>query len=421
MIRLTALRHWLWTLGVVAACVTTSSAQEWTRFRGPNGTGLSDAEGIPTKWTDKDYNWKTTLPAGGHSSPVIWKDLIFLTGADEDANKRSVFAISTETGEVVWTKTYSFGTHRKHKLNSFASPTCAVDEERVYASWTMPEDFSVKAFSHDGKELWSRSLGGFVSQHSGGVSPIVFDDLLIIGNEQDKEGGGKSFLTALDRRSGETVWTLPRESAVVTYSTPCLRTTPEGKMELVFNSTSHGISGVDPISGKILWEVPDLFNKRSVSSAVVAVGDILLGSCGSGGGGNYLVGIKPGSATEPDSGKLLYKVTRQAPYVPTPIAKGDYLFLISDGGIATCVEARTGEIVQQKRIGGTFYGSPICIQDRIYVINTSGDVVVLSATPELEELAVNPLGELSHSTPAVADGRLYLRAANTLYSIGGKK
>lgn len=404
-----------------ASLANNAPAQEWTRFRGPNGTGLSDAAGIPTTWTEKDYHWKTLLPAGGHSSPVIWKDLVFLTGANDETGRRFVFAVSTTSGQVVWNKDYPLAVHRKHKLNSFASPTCAVDDKHVYASWTTPEEYSVKAFTHDGREVWSRSLGPFVSQHSGGVSPIVFDELLIVSNEQDVEGGGQSFLTALDRMTGEPVWKLERASDVVTYSTPCIRITPEGKQELLFNSKSYGISGIDPLTGKVNWEVTGLFDKRSCSSSVIAAGDILIGSCGSGGGGNYVVGVIPGTASDPKSGKVAYKIDKAAPYVPTPLAKGDLLFLWSDAGIVSCVDGKTGEVYRQKRIGGTFYGSPICVQDRLYAINTAGDVVVLAADKELTELAVNPLGELCHSTPAVADGRLYLRTNEHLISLGGKK
>lgn len=410
----------LWTVCLICSLNSLLLAQEWTRFRGPNGTGLSDAEHIPTKWTEKDYHFKTKLPAGGHSSPVIWKDLVFLTGSDDESQRRMVFAVSTTTGKVVWTKEYPFGVHRKHKLNSFATPTCAVDEKHVYASWTMPDDYTVKAFTHDGREVWSRTLGAFSSQHSGGVSPIVYENLLIVANEQDKEGDGVSFLTALNRETGDTVWKLDRDSDVVAYSTPCIRITPEGKQELIFNSKAHGISGLDPYTGKVNWEVGGVFDKRSVSSSVVAAGDILIGSCGSGGGGNYVVGVTPGKAGQANSGGLAYKISRQAPYVPTPLAKGELLFLWSDGGIVSCADARTGELLKQKRIGGTFYGSPICVQDRLYCINTAGEVVVIAATPELEELAINPLGELSHSTPAVADGRLYLRTVDHLISLGGK-
>lgn len=407
----------LWLL-LFLGLVTDLYAQEWTRFRGPNGTGLSDAAGIPTKWQTEDYIWKAELPAGGHSSPVIWKDLVFLTGADEENSVRSVFAVSTTTGKVVWQRDFPLALHNRHKLNSFASPTCAVDEGRVYASWTTPSEYTVKAFTHDGVEVWSKSLGSFVSQHSGGVSPVVFEELLIVGNEQDQEGGGESFLAALDRRTGEIVWKQDRDSDVVTYSTPCVRVTPDGKQELLFNSKAHGITGIDPLTGRVNWEVKGIFDKRSVSSPVIAAGDIVIGSCGSGGGGNYVVGVKPGTTAAPDSGSVVYKITRQAPYVPTALAKDDLLFLWADNGIVACVDGKSGETHWQKRVGGTFYGSPICIQDRLYCVNTTGDVVVLAASREFAELAVNPLGELCHSTPAAADNRLYIRTLRHLYCFG---
>lgn len=405
----------------LAGLTDFAAGQEWTRFRGPNGTGVVDTPAFPVKWTAKDYVWKAELPAGGHSSPVLWKDLIFLTGSRDDSNERSVFAVSTETGKVVWTKTYPFSVHRKHKLNSFASPTCAVDDKHVYASWTTPDEYTVKAFTHDGQEVWTRNLGSFVSQHSGGVSPIVYQELLIVSDEQDAEGGGESSWLALDRLTGATVWKTPRSSDVVTYSTPCVRTAPDGHEELIFNSKAHGITGVEPLTGKVLWGVNGLFDKRSCSSSVIAAGDILIGSCGSGGGGNYVVGVTPGTPQEPESGKLVYKISRQAPYVPTPLAKDDLLFLWSDGGIVSCADAKTGELHWQKRVGGTFYGSPICVADRLYAINTEGTVVVLAASKDFAELGTTSLGEMSHSTPAVAGNRLYLRTVEHLYALGPEK
>ena len=397
-----------------------STAQEWTRFRGPNGTGISECPGIPAEWTASDYGWKTKLPAGGHSSPVIWGDRVFLTGAEEQGeSRRAVFAIDTRDGQVTWTKWYAAQPTKKHQFNSYTSPTPAVDAERVYVSWTTPEEYTVKALTHGGEEVWSRNLGPFLSQHSGGISPIVFENLLIIGNEQDAEGGGKSFLVALDCKSGETVWQLDRTSEVVVYSTPCERRAADGSVELVFNSQPHGITAIDPRSGEVNWEMKDLFDKRTISSPVIAAGDLLIGTCGSGPGGNYLVAIHPGSAAQPDSAKLAYKISRQAPYVPTPIARGDLLFMWSDAGIVTCLEAKTGEIHWTKRIGGNYFSSPICIEDRLYNTDVTGNVIVLAAGKEFKELARNPLDELCHSTPAVADGRLYVRTFEHLHSIGG--
>ncbi|HVW01004.1 MAG TPA: PQQ-binding-like beta-propeller repeat protein [Planctomycetaceae bacterium] len=412
--------------GVLLLSLATAHAQEWTRFRGPNGTGISDARNIPTTWTADDYNWKVELPAAGHSSPVLWADRIFLTGADDKTATRSVFCLRANDGKLLWSKEFKSQHHRRHQLNSFASATPALDAERVYVAWSTPDEYTLLALSHEGDTVWQRDLGPFVSQHSCGISPIVVDDLVILGNDQDKEDEkdtslhGKSYLIAVDARTGETQWKLDRDSAVVAYSTPCLHRTRDGGSELIFNSQAHGITAVDPRSGSVNWEVRDLFDKRSCSSPVVADGNLIIGTCGSGGGGNYVVAVKPGTAGEANSGSLAYKIDKQAPYVPTPIAKGDLLFLWSDNGIVSAVRAKTGEPLWQKRVGGTYYGSPVCVDDHLYCINTAGEVVVLRAGEEFEELGRNPLGEMSHSTPAVADGRMYLRTYKHLVSLGRK-
>jgi outer membrane protein assembly factor BamB len=351
----------------------------------------------------------------------VWGDRVFLTGAEDGENgRRAVFAVDTSTGDVLWTRWYSAKEHRKHQLNSFASATPTVDAGHVYVSWTTPDAYFVKALTHDGNDVWSCNLGPFVSQHSGGASLVKSEDLLIVINEQDAEGGGKSSWLALDSKTGDTIWHTPRTSDVVIYSTPCERKTEDGAIELVFNSQPHGITGINPRTGKVNWELSDLFDKRTVSSPIIAAGELVIGTCGSGGGGNYVVAVRPGSANQSESAVLKYKITRQAPYVPTPIALDDLLFLWSDAGIVSCVEARTGENVWTKRIGGTYYGSPVCIDRRLFCTDVTGNVVVLAAEREFKELAQNALDELCHSTPAVANGSLFVRTFGTLHCIGKK-
>jgi len=405
--------------GLVVLCLLITApelarAQEWTRFRGPNGSGVSEAANIPATWTDKDYNWKVELPGIGHSSPVIWKDKVFLTSADNKTALRHVLAVSTADGHTLWERTYSSSTHTKHTLNSFASPTPAVDDERAYFVWSSPEEYSVRALTHDGQEVWHRSLGPFVSQHSSGTSPIVYGDMLILNNDQD----GVSFLIALNRRTGEPVWQAPRNSTAVAYSTPCVYEPAGAPAELIFNSGAHGITSIDPATGQKNWEI-GVFDKRSVSSPVISAG-LIFGSCGSGGGGNYVVAVRPGKADGSVQPEVAYKVTKSAPYVPTLVAKNDLAFLWSEQGVVTCLDADSGDVLWQKRAGGNYYGSPICIADRLFCISTDGEVVVLAAAPEFTELGRNQLGEGSHSTPAVADDVLYLRTFSHLFSLGKK-
>lgn len=388
-----------------------SGPGEWTRFRGPNGTGVSMADTIPVKWTDKDYNWKVAIPGQGHSSPVLWGDKIFLTTSFDDGNKREVMCLSANDGKVLWTKDFPSKTHNKHKFNSFASATPCVDADHVYAVFSTPDSYTLIALDHNGKEVWQDDFGNYESQHSCGASPIVYKDLVVLANEQD----GPSSLIAVDRKTGELKWRTERRVAQqgTAYSTPCVFS-QNGNEILIFNSKAHGVSGVDPATGKTLWDAP-LLDKRSCSSPIF-VGDTLFGSCGSGGGGNYIIAVKPG-------GKLAYQIKGSAemPYVCTPIANGELVFFWSDKGVLTCVDAASGQVHFQERIGGNFFSSPIRVRDKLYGISTDGECVVVEAGKEYKELARIDLGEACHATPAVAGGKMYIRTFGHLMSLGGKK
>jgi len=404
--------------GLVGALVATSAqAQEWTRFRGPNGTGVSTAKTIPIQFAEKDYNWKVALPGDGHSSPVIWGDKIFLTGSHEQQGGMVVHAISVHDGRVLWQKDFPFPAFAKHKFNSYASSTAAVDAERVYVAWATPEHYMLVAFSHKGDIVWQRDFGPFVSQHGVGVSPMVYQEMVILPNDQD----GNSSLIAVDRKTGKTVWETKRNSSAAAYGTPCVYEPKGGKPQLIFNSQAHGITGVDPTNGKVLWEYDKAFNKRSVSSPVIVAG-LAIGSCGSGGGGNYIVAVKPGDDAKKQPATLAWEMKKSANYVPTPVVVGDNLYAWSDGGIVTCINGPTGEIKWQERAGGNFFGSPIVVDGRIYAISTSGEVVVIKATPEkFEVMGRSALGELTHTTPAVAGGKMYIRTLKHLICVGGSK
>ncbi|MBX7073693.1 MAG: PQQ-like beta-propeller repeat protein [Pirellulales bacterium] len=411
--------HWttrLVLLLAIACCADWTFAQEWTRFRGPNGSGVSEAQGIPAEWTEADYRWRVELPGVGHSAPVIWGDKVFLTSADNDNATRMAHCLSARDGKLLWSRSYTSSLHTKHQFNSFASSTPAVDEERVYVVWSAPEDYSIRALDHDGQEVWHRSLGPFVSQHSCGTSPIVYENLVILGNDQDESG--VSFLVALDRTNGEVVWQTPRPGREVSYATPCVYEPPGRGPELVFLSGAHGFTGIDPKTGARLWELADVFDKRTVSSPVVA-GDLVLGTCGSGGGGNFVVAVRPGGPDNQPAPEVAYKITKSAPYVPTPVYLDGHVYLWSDQGVVSSVRSDSGEVVWQHRVGGRYFGSPICVDRRLYCMSDAGECVVVATGPEYQLLGKNPIGEGSHSTPSVAGGVLYLRTFSHLVALGG--
>ena len=271
-------------------------AQEWTRFRGPNGGGVSDATSIPVDFDRDDYNWVAELPGIGHSSPVIWGDRIFLMSANPETAKRYVLCISAESGDILWTREFDSDHHHLHGRNSFASGTPAVDEERLYVAWSDPSQVRLMAFDHDGNDVWERNLGTWVSQHGFGTSPIVYQDKLILFNSQQKdrvEGvpPGDSHMMAFDRESGDTRWSTPMNATRVCYSVPCIYQNEQGEDELIGCNTGNGIFSIDPDNGEMNWQI-DLFRMRTVASPYIA-GGLVFGSNGSGGGGNYIVGVKP--------------------------------------------------------------------------------------------------------------------------------
>jgi outer membrane protein assembly factor BamB len=401
------------TLGFQLA--VAAQAQEWTRFRGPNGSGLSNAKTIPTRWTEADFNWKAALPGVGHGSPVLWGDRVFVTASDEKRGVFMVLCLRAGDGSVLWQQEFPVQPLAGHRYNSFASSSPAVDADRVYVCRTEAAQQVLMALNHQGAKVWERDFGRFAAQHGSGTSPIVHDGLVVLANEQD----GESFLVAVNAATGKTRWQTPRQTKQAAYSTPCVLQAAGAPPLLLFNSEAHGISALAPDTGNVVWEFPKAFDKRSVSSPVIADG-LVIGSCGSGGGGNYVVAVRPGDASGAKPPQRAYEIRRSAPYVPTSLCVDGRLFLWSDAGIVSCVVASTGEAKWQERVGGDFFGSPVCVDGRLFCVSTAGDVVVVRAGERFELLAKNPLGELTHSTPAVAGGSMFIRTRQHLVSVGGK-
>ena len=403
---------------------SVSRGQEWTRFRGPNGQGISHAKTIPVKWTEDDYNWKVKLPGGGHSSPVLWGEKLFVTSGDRQAGKSVIFALNVSDGKVLWQKEYSLSKYHPNKLNSFASATPTVDADHVYVLFTSPEETILAALNHQGNEIWKRTFEGVLCQHGAGSSPIVYNDMVVFTHEHENKSSpdARSVWFAVSRKTGETSWTLDRQTGPKTsYSTPCVYTPTTGTPQLIFNSHSHGMTSVDPGTGKVIWEVASAFPARVVSSPVIA-DELLIGSCGDGGSGKRLIAIRPGSSDGSIQPKEAYSIdSGYRPYVPTSIAKGGLLFTFLDRGYVSCWNSATSRQLWEEKPAGKFFSSPVCVDGKLYCITMDGDVVIVRAAETYELLAINPLGETSHAAPAVAGGRMYLRTYSQLISIGPTK
>jgi outer membrane protein assembly factor BamB len=399
---------------IVSLLCFTATSGEWTRFRGPNGTGVSEDKGIPTVWTEQSYNWRTEMPGPGHSSPAVWNGKVFLLTGDEGTNKLWVLCVSATEGRILWQKDFPLSAYRKNAFNTLASGSPAVDAERVYCSWSIPERVTVIAFDHKGAQVWERDLGRYRSQHGPGTSPMLYGGRVILANEQD----GESFIIALDAASGETRWKTARKSGRAVYATPCVYERG-GQAQLIFTSQAHGVYALELNSGSVLWEMPGLFDKRIVSSPLVA-GELVVAACGAGEGGNYLVAVRPGSSDGSRKPEVAYKIDRSAPYVPTSVYRDGLLFLWSDNGVVSCLRAESGKVLWQERLGKNFFSSPVWVDGRLFCVSSPGDVMVVRAGEKFELLATNVLGERVHSTPAVSGGRMYIHTVKHLISVGGK-
>ncbi len=392
-------------------------AQEWTRFRGPNGSGQSDLTTIPASWKSDDVLWRVALPGAGNGSPVLWGEKIFLLSAEPRDGTRYILCLAADDGRLLWKRQYAAATHAVHRQNSLASSTPAVDAEHVYCAWATPEEFTLVALDHEGNEAWRAQLGPFISQHGYGGSPIVYEDLVIVTDDQD----GDSYLVAVDRRSGLTRWKVPRKvnpDQNASYATPCVFRPKGGPDELIVCGWAHGITSVEPQTGKTNWEAAVL-ERRPVGSPIV-VDDLILANCGDGGGNNSVVAIRPGNSRGGEA-ELVYKIGKgSAPYVPSLVARGNLVFLWGDRGIVTCIDAASGKTHWRQRVGGDFFGSPVRVADCVYCISVEGEVVALSASHDYRLLGRSPLGEASHSTPAVALGRMFLRSESHLTAVGRK-
>jgi outer membrane protein assembly factor BamB len=406
------------SLTATASLVITAGAQEWTRFRGPNGTGISVTQGVPAVWTEKEFAWRVPIAGQSHSQPVIWGDRMFLLTATDFGQERALVCVRKTDGQPLWTKSYPLPMPRLGNKNTgYANTSPVVDAERVVACFVSNDHFWVRAFDHAGRELWSRDLGTFVAQHGHGASPMIYGGHVIVTNDQD----GVSSVVALDLKTGAVAWNSPRGAGrnaniATAYCTPITHTRADGSVELLLTSQSHGVSSLDPQTGALNWEAP-VFTKRMVASAVVA-GDLVIGSCGQGGGaGNYLAAIKLGGSGDVSKTHVAYQLTKATPYVPTPLYLDGRLYLISDAGIATALDAATGRELWTARLRAEFFSSPVLIGGKIYCASTKGEMIVLATGDTFQELGRSPLGEGTHSTPCVDGGRLYVKTFTHLVCI----
>jgi outer membrane protein assembly factor BamB len=386
---------------------TTIAGENWTRFRGPNGSGVA-TDSFPAEWTADDYLWKVDLPGKGHSSPVGWGDLIFVTSGDSATGALSLIAFDVENGDMRWAQRFKASPHSLHAANSYASGTPTVDAERVYVTWIVDGVLHAAAVDHRGELAWQRELGPADYKHGSGNSPILVDDLLVIANDHT----GDSFVVGLDAASGNERWRRPRQGGTESYATPLVFDGDNGEKQIVVCSSAEGIAGLAPADGAVLWQEREIYPARCVNSPFIAAGMVFSGS-GEGGNGKNLTALRP-ATTQGSQPSIAYELKKSLAQVPTGIAVGDRLFVWSDRGVVTCYNAADGEEIWTKRIGGNYYGSPVAAGNKLYCVAADGETICLAAADKYALLGRSQLGEGSHATPAIHQSKMFLRTESSL-------
>jgi outer membrane protein assembly factor BamB len=393
------------------------SSEHWGRFRGENGVASLERCDVPLPWKPTDVAWQVELPGTGNGSPVFYGDKVFLMAANPDTAERYLLAYQLQDGKQLWRKSIASEPHHLHARSSYASCTPCVNESAVFFCWATPQELTLAAFSHAGEELWKKDLGSYVSQHGLGASPALFGKTLILLNSQDAqelpEGvePGESRVMAFDCETGNEKWSTPRTTTRTCYGVPTQFKDSSGVDALLFCNTGDGIFALNLETGAPLWNTK-VFSKRCVSSPVI-VGDMAFGTEGSGGGGNILFGVELSG-----DHNLKLKVDRSAPYVPTPVAKDDLLFLWGDAGIVSCIKLPSGDVMWSKRIGGNVSSSPVIAGDKLMGIAEDGTVTVLAASTGFNELGSVKLGSTCRATPALSEHFLLVRTDAHLMCIG---
>lgn len=395
-----------------SAAALAATPADWPRWRGHEGGGQGGDVALPRDWAAIEWTWKVQLSGSGHGSPVVYQGGIYTASADEAAGKRYLARHAAADGSLTWQREFVGPIEPHHAQNSSASGSVAATDAGVFWLWATKDNLRVEALSHEGEQRWHADLGPYACEHGFGASPAVWRDLVIVPVDQD----GPSAIVALDAATGKERWRVARESGRTAYSTPLV--IDRGDLsQLVVASNAHGLTGLDPATGRLLWE-SRCFPRRTVSSPILA-GTRVLCTCGEGGGDNLLVALTlPAVGAAPLAPEPDYTLDRSvAPYVPTPVCSGERLYLWGDRGVVTCVEAATGKTLWRGRVGGNFSASPIVAGRSIINVSADGDVVVIADGDAFEERGRTSLGEACRATPAVAGGRIYFRTASHLIAL----
>ena len=422
--------------GIHVFGLTAGFAENWPQWRGPTGLSISSETNLPLQFGENEgLAWKVDLPEWGTSTPAIWDDVLFLT--TEHEGQLLVLCFETATGKVVWQRQVGEGiANRKqpdsvkrsskfHNLHNLASPSPITDGERVIVHFGNGD---LASYTFAGELEWQRNLtadfGPYTIWWGHANSPVFFGDLVISVCMQDSMQGdweklSPSYVVAHDKRTGKVVWKTMRMTGgdaeeCDAYTTPVFRTTPSG-IEMIVMGGNH-LDAYDPTSGDRLWTLPGLVGGRTITGPTFTQ-DLVFATIGMR-GPLHAVRIDRSSPQKPQP-QVAWKLEQGTPDTPCPVIDHGMMFLVTDNGIAQCLDVQTGKELWKHRLGGNFKASPLSADGRIYFLNLKGEcTVVVAAAAEYQELAKNQFNDEFLASPAVSRGRIYFRGRQKLYAVG---
>jgi outer membrane protein assembly factor BamB len=410
---------------VAVLLTSTRSDAQWPQFRGPEGLGTSAARNLPLTWAEgKNVRWKTAVHGRAWSSPVILGNQVWVSTATPDGRELSALAIDRDTGKIVHDiKLFHVENPQfAHAFNSYASPTPVIEPGRIYVTFGSPGTAAID--TRTAKVVWERRDLECNHFRGAGSSPILFRELLIM----HFDGSDRQYVIALDKNTGKTVWRTDRSIDFKDLG-PDGKPQAEGDYRKAF-STPHIVTvagtpvmisigskatyGYDPVTGKELWKIEER-TSHSGSTRPVAGGGLVFYPSGFAAG--HVLAVRPDGRGDVTDTHVVWRVTRGAPNKPSLLLVNDLLFMIGDTGIATCLDARTGDEVWRSRVQGSYSASPVSAAGRIYLFSEEGKATVLEAGREFKVLAENFLDEGFMASPAIDGSALFLRTRTHLYRI----
>jgi outer membrane protein assembly factor BamB len=409
----------LW-LGLVGA-IGCLQAENWPRFRGPTGQGISTETGLPLHWSaTSNMAWKKAIPGEGWSSPIVYANRVFVTTATDNGISCHVICLDRKTGAILWDKAvFQQALRRKEKKNSFATPTPVTDGQRVYAIFGSG---SLVALDFAGSMVWTNHQFQHYSQHGLGVSPVLHEDLLIIPFDGSSEGPDKmlgwqkpwdkAVIVALDKSTGVVRWRAKRGLSRIAHVTPNILRV--GGKEQLISGAGDVVQGFDLKTGELIWTAT---SKGEGVVPSVVLGDGLVFTA-SGFPQPTIRAHRTGGQGDVTRTHLAWEQKNGAPKISSFLYIRPHLYAVTDAGVATCLEAETGQIVWEKRLDGHYSASPVCVEGKIYFLSEEGETVVLAPGREFRILARNPLGEMCQASMAVSQKQFFIRTEKNLYCLG---